>query len=443
MRKIVPNCLLMFTILFSAMSLAEASPFSSCSTPRSVSKNQASDSLTSKDLFGLSVRFGQTFERTVADGLHDIEINLSCLDGQKKQPLEICDQRRSYFLSHVPSQWKKLRQALALSSFSKRFVLHKDERRPYNFELEAPSYARATSEKIEALEGSEFDQADKEWATQYSLAKKVVLKEIQQRLSRTSGLQPAELSSQRNLRQAQNLIENWPMHMVFRSDNPWAQKVFFDIDSIVFKLNRKRTLQLLARYPILAHLRSKDIDEKAIIVALQTQREQLKEESQRVAKILTALSQKSEVFYMDVQPLFDYHFIVDLTLAQNPDLCSPATFAFNKIETRTQVKSAVLLLGMIGIAPFIPFSWTLLGASAMQASALFEANQKANSAKNLAYGFSSPDLAAATAEDVFFERVSVENEWIMTASIVTGMPLMRLSKLAIRSLPAVKSATHN
>lgn len=447
MRKIGSATFLIFTAILIFTAQAVGSPFSACQNPALKPGDAANslDSLTSEKLSLFAVRFGQTFQSTIVDGLRDIDINVRCLNlnSPGTNASDLCEDRRNYFLKTIPKQWTAFRQAIALSSYSQRFILLKDERRPYNIELQVPSYSRATESAAQPLEGSELEVADREWNTQWNLAKKIVIGEIEERLSRKGQMGPVEASAFRDLHQAKQLLESWPPHIVFRSHNAWARKAFRDIDSIFFQLNRKRTLQLLARYPILAHLNEKEVTPTAIILALNNQRHRLLEESNRVSTLLTEISQKQEVAPIDLQSVFDYHFVADLAIANSPDLCATATAAFQNIERRTQIKSAVLLLGMVGLTPFVPLTWTLIGASAMQSIALYDAYQKEGSSKNLAYGFSSPDLAVNSAEDVFLDRTRIENEWMLSASIVTGLPLMRLSKFAIRSLPAVKAGSQN
>lgn len=441
MRKIVAVDFIFVMAFVFFGDVASASPFSACLKTELNSVEPTSESLSL-----LAVRIGQTFEATVGDGLRDIDINIRCIEtnGQSAPPLEyFCAERRAYFLKTIPAQWTKFRRLIALSSYSQRFTLHKDDRRPFNTELLVPSHARANEAIIQPLQPDELLVADKEWSTQWALAKKTVLVEIEERLNRPVELGSIDGSARRELKQAKQLLETWPPHMVYRTQNTWAKKVFTDIDAIFFKLNRKRTIQLLARFPILAHLKDQEVSPGSIITALRNQRDRLKEESNRVSVILRQISVTKSVAPTDLQSLFDYHLVADLALSNHPELCTTATSAFQIIERRSQIKSALLILTMVGLTPFIPISWTLIGASAMQSVAIYDALQKETSSKNLAYGFSSPDLAIKSAEDLYLDRTSLENEWILTASIVTGLPLMRLSKFAIRSLPAVKQVPPN
>lgn len=443
MRKIASAVLLLFFPLLFTGEVALGATFSSCS--ETVGSEKA---VSSEDYSTLAIRIGQTFQDTLGDGLHDIAINLDCLEGRKNKDSDLCGDRLDYFLKTIPPRWSAYRRIVALSSYSPRFLSLKDRRRAYNFELRSSSFATAAKvdpSNLQQLQEDELLATDREWEIQWNLAKKTVLSEIESRLARPSGAGTVEAARLRDLRQAKTLLEDWPMHMIARSQNPWAQKVFHDIDAIFFRLNRKRTIQLLGRFPILAHLTENEVSRDAIVRALHRQREQLNTEALRVSGILNDLREKADpgISAVDLQSLFDYHFIVDLTTSRHPELCHIANNAFQKIERQSQVKSAVIIVAMIGISPFVPMSWTLFGATAMQSVALHSAYQKEHSTKNLAYGFSSPDLAPLNAEDMYLDRSAVETEWMMAASIVTGLPLMRLSALAIRSLPALKQGLGN
>ena len=111
--------LLFSFLILSFATPAIANPFASCG-------GVEAKKFVQEDAYVAFVKaFKQTFDRMAHLSREEINANKLCLSGDST-PSNDCASRVKYFKKTLPLEWKKYRQAFALSSWNKQFLITKD-----------------------------------------------------------------------------------------------------------------------------------------------------------------------------------------------------------------------------------------------------------------------------------------------------------------------------